>query len=208
MGCQEARPPPACPRPSCGLASSTWQPLLQGTCLPSRAHPWGLSSQCSLHGPCAFHLGSLLGLSGLTQVPAPSGPSSSRLHRPHWGSLGACLLPSPLQSRGLAGLDQSSWPAGGWALELNPRSLEPLVSRVGTHPMPPPLAGLPDQTRSLLRSHQFPDPGYLSPSTLLHAHPHARPTSFSSHVSGQSALGRPLPGARHSAGSHILGTSK
>lgn len=92
----------------------------------------------------------------------------------------------------------------GAGLELSPRPLEPLVSTVATYPMLPPLAGLPDQTRSLLRSHQFPDPGLWT----CHQAP------FCTHVLlhlVQRCLVRvhreaPLPGARHSARSHILRT--
>lgn len=97
--------------------------------------------------------------------------------------------PLPLQSSGLAGLDQSSWPAGGWALELSPRRWGPTPG----HPH-----------WSLLRPHRFPDPG-LCTGHQAPSHTRARPISFSSEGSGQCALGAPLPGATHS-GSHILWT--
>lgn len=95
-------------------------------------------------------------------LPAPAFPLSAATASASSGQSlapGASLLPFVSAALGPSYAGPRAAGLQGKAWELSPRPLGPLVSALGTHLMPPPLAGLPDQTRTLLRWHQFLDPG-------------------------------------------------
>lgn len=188
--------PPACPQPSGAvlfhLATTSSGHLLRpplGPLLPERSSPAALSTW----SPCSASQASLrcLPLRSLIAPPAQptlgfSGDLPAPLHLCSPGSAG----PEQLACRGL-GLRRTPGPWSPWSLWWRPPPCYPhwlgFLARPGACRGP-----TSSQTRAV----------YLSPRTLLHP----RPTSFSSEVSGQSALGAPLPGARHSARPHILRT--
>ena len=160
------------PLSSCTLLSSTPEATAQGTCLPSLTRP---NSGLSPHGSlCLFWpqpLGATQPLWALWRhlraaySPSRANSGAHPLLAPVALPAGTCLMgfsghltssPVPADLRPNPGWAQSSWPAG---LCLRP---EPWTHQaLGPHtrdPAPLP-AGLPDQTRSRMRSHQFPVPG-------------------------------------------------
>lgn len=146
--------------------------------------PWASPSPPLVQGPSALLQSVPLDLANHFRAPAfPAMPAFASASSGH-----SLLPPAPLRlcsPQVWWGWTQSSWPAEDQALELSPRPRECLVSALGTHPTPPPWAGLPDQTRTLLRWHQLLDPG-LCP---CHQRPSTQTSYFSPEMSGQGALG-------------------